>query len=198
MAISPTTSLVAAGLHDTIKIWDWSTKEEITSLAQQGDIVTVVFSSDGKMIATGSSDGSVAIWKVDGTTFTQVGDTITISGARRMLLAFSPDNMTLAGGSLGFAYLWDAATAQEFARIPHGSNPVTSVSFTIDGKQLLTVSRKVVRIWDISAIPHVSDEQLIDYACSHITSNLSPEEWTNYFGNTEYKLTCRALTEKEQ
>jgi WD40 repeat protein len=114
-----------------------------------------------------------------------------------MLLAFSPDNMTLAGGSFGYAYLWDTATAQEFARIPHGSNPVTSVSFTNDGKQLLTVSRKVVRIWDISAIPHVSKEQLIDYACSHITSNLSQDEWTNYFGDTKYHPTCPNLMEKE-
>lgn len=197
MAISPTTSMVAAGLHDTIKIWDWSTKEEITQLAQQGDIVTVAFSSDGKMIATGSSDGSVAIWKIDDTTFTQTGDTIYISGARRMLLAFSPDNMTLAGGSLGFAYLWDTTTAQEFARIPHGSNPVTSVSFTIDGKQLLTVSRKVVRIWDLSAVAHVPNDQLITYACSHTTSNFSPEEWANYFGNAEYRYTCPNLMEKE-
>jgi WD40 repeat protein len=49
------------------------------------------------------------------------------------------------------AFLWDMATAQEMARIPH-DNPVTSVSFSPDGAQLLTVSRKVARIWDISAI----------------------------------------------
>jgi WD40 repeat protein len=197
-AISPNGTVIAAGLHDKIKIWDFSAKEEVSpELMQQGDIVTVVFSPDGSMLATGSSDGSVILWKVNGKTFTQTGTTIIIAGARRMLLAFSPDNKWLTGGSLGFAYLWDAATVQEFARIPHGSNPVTSVSFTNDGTQFLTVSRKIVRIWDVAAIPQVFDDQLIEFACSHLTFNLSQDEWTTYFGQTEYHLTCPNLTEKK-
>jgi WD40 repeat protein len=198
IAISPAGSLVAVGLHDKTKVWDYSTKVLVEdSLEQSGDIVTVAFSPDGKMLATGSADGSVILWKVDGNTFTQTGETISISGSRRMLLEFSPDNKWLAGGSFGFAYLWDTATVQEFARIPHGSNPVTSVSFTNDGKQLLTVSRKVVRIWDVSTVPVVFDDRLIEFACSHLTSNLRQDEWTTYFGQTEYHITCPLLPVKE-
>lgn len=198
MAINPSGSLVAAGLHDKIKIWDPVTKQEAAAdLLQPGDVVTVVFSPDGTMLATGNSDGSVILWRVAGNTFTQMGDTINVTGARRMLLTFSPDGKWLAGGSFGFAYLWDTASEQEFARIPHGSNPVTSVSFTNNGAQLLTVSRKVVRIWDVSAIPVIFDEQLIESACSHLTSNLSQEEWTTYFGQTDYNFTCPDLMEKK-
>ena len=198
MAVNPGGTLVAAGLNDKIKIWDLVTKKEVApDLLQQGNIATVAFSPDGKMLATGSADGTVILWKVDGNTFTQIGDTINIIGARRMLLAFSPDSKWLAGGSLGFAYIWDTATVQEFARIPHGSNPVTSVSFTNDGTQFLTVSRKVVRIWDVSSIPQIFDDQLINFACSHLTSNLSFDEWTTYFGQTNYHLTCPDLTEKK-
>jgi WD40 repeat protein len=198
IAISPNRSLIAAGLHDKIKIWDWSTKEEVSpELSQQGDIVTVVFSPDGKMFAAGSADGTAILWKVDGNTFAQMGETINLTSARRMLLAFSPDGKWLAGGALGFAYLWDTVTVQEFARIPHGSNPVTSVSFTNDGTKLLTVSRKVVRIWDMSALPLVPDDKLIGYACSHLTSNLSQDDWTAYFGDTQYNLTCPDLMEKK-
>jgi len=198
MAVNPSGSLIAAGLHDKVKIWDLSTKEEVSpELVQGGDIATVVFSPDGAMMATGSSDGTVILWKVEGKTFTQLGGTINIAGARRMLLAFSPDGKWLAGGSLGFAYLWDTETVQEFARIPHGSNPVTSVSFTNNGAQLLTVSRKVVRVWDLSTIPQIFDDQLINFACSHLTSNLSQDEWTNYFGTTPYNYTCDNLPEKQ-
>ena len=196
LAISPDGSLVAAGLHDEIKVWDLAKRAETSArLTQAGDIVTVAFSPDGNMLATGSADGSVILRKVAGNTFSQVGETISIVGARRMLLAFSPDNKWLAGGSFGFAYLWDSATAQEAARLPHGSNPVTSVSFSNDGSQFITVSRKVVRIWDFASIPLISEERLIEYACSHLTFNLSRDEWTIYFGETPYNLTCANLTE---
>lgn len=198
IAISPNGSLVAAGLHDVIMVWDYSTREQVTAeLKQQGDIVTVVFSPDGKMLATGSAEGSVILWKVEGNTFTQMGETLSLTSTRRMLLAFSPDNQWLAGGSLGFAYLWDTATVLEVARIPHGSNPVTSVSFTNDGTKLLTVSRKVVRVWNVSAIPFVPDNFLIEYACSRLTSNLGRDEWAAYFGETEYNSTCPNLMEKK-
>ena len=198
IAISPTGTLVAAGMHDKIKVWDFSKRELVADgLNQSGDIVTVAFSPDGKMLATGSSEGTAILWKVDGNTFTQLGETLITTAARRMLLAFSPDKRWLAGGALGFAYLWDTATVQEFARIPHGSNPVTSVSFTNDGTQLLTVSRKVVRIWDFSAIPLVPNDKLIEYACSRLTYNLSQDEWTTYFGDIQYNLTCPGLMEKK-
>jgi WD40 repeat protein len=198
MAISPTGSLVVAGLHDKIKVWDLSTKKEASpDLIHLGDIVTVAFSPDGTMLASGSSDGNVILWKMDGSTLTQMGETIVIAGAPRMLLAFSPDNQWLAGGSLGFAYLWDTATVQEFARIPHGSNPVTSVSFTNDGTKLLTVSRKVVRIWDVSSIPVVFDDGLLEFACSHLTANLSRDEWNTYLGQMEYQTICPGLSAKE-
>lgn len=199
MAVSPTGPLIAVGLHDKIKIWDWSTKEQIApELTQQGDIVSVVFSPDGKILATGSADGNAILWKVEGRTLTQLGSTLSLNAARRVFLAFSPDGKWLAGGSFGYAYLWDTATVQEYARIPHGSsNPITSVSFTNDGTQLLTVSRKVVRIWDVSKVPLIPNDQLIEYACSHLTFNLSQDEWTTYFGETQYNLTCPSLTEKE-
>jgi WD40 repeat protein len=198
ISISPSGTLVAVGLFDKVRVWDYSTKTLTEgNIDQPGEIASVVFSHDGNMLATGSADGTVMLWKKDGNTFTQVGETIHINGSRRMMLEFSPDNKWLAGGSFGFAYLWDTATAQEFARIPHGSNPVTSVSFTNDGKQLLTASRKIVRVWDISAIPVVFDENLLEFACSHLTTNLDQDEWNTYFGQMEYRTTCPGLPVKE-
>lgn len=194
MTVSPKGNLVAVGMFDKVRVWDYSTKTVVEdSLEQPGEIASVAFSHDGGMLATGSADGSVMLWKIDEKALTQVGKTIHINGSRRMMLEFSPDNKWLAGGSFGFAYLWDTATAREFARIPHGSNPVTSVSFTNDGKQLLTVSRKVVRVWDLAAIPVVFSEKLLEFACSHLTANLSQDEWITYFGQADYRTTCPSL-----
>ncbi len=194
LAISPVDTLAASGLHDKTRIWDTATFKEVTDLSQRGDIIAVVFSQDGKWLATGSTEGSVILWQVDGNSLTQMGKALRLNG-KPQILAFSPDDRWLAGGgSSGFAYLWDTATVQEMARIPH-SDPVTSVSFSLDGSQLFTVSRKVVRIWNVSAIPLVPKDELIASACSHLISNLSNNDWKILFGEEEYHLICPTLPE---
>jgi WD40 repeat protein len=197
MAISPGRSLTAAGLHNSIKIWDWSTKENIASLKHTGDIVAIAISPDGKQLATGSSEGTIILWDIDGNTFTQRAGTMNILGSPRMLTFHPQGTVLVGGGTQGFAYLWDTATTQEIARIPHGNNPVTSATFSTDGTLLYTVSRKVVRIWDVSLIHFISKDKLIQYACSHLIANLSPEDWNNYFEGEEYRATCPELTENK-
>jgi len=196
MAFSPTETIMAAGIHDNVMIWDWSTQENTFELFQPGDIVAMAFSRDGKMLATGSSEGTILLWNVDGDNITPRGDAMNIIGPPRML-AFSPDGSLLAGGGpQGFAYIWDTTSNEELARIPHGSNAVTSVTFSNDGSQLFTVSRKVVRIWDVSLIHFAPKSELIPFACSHLIVNLSQDDWDNYFEGEAYRATCSVLSEK--
>jgi len=193
LATSPTETLAVAGLTGKTKVWNINTQEEITELGQAGDISSLAFSQDGALLATGSSEGTVILWKVDGTTFTQTGNPLRLNGFPRFL-AFSPDGKSLAGGgSTSYAYIWDTNTVTEMARIPHG-NPVTSVSFSPDGAQLFTVSRKVVRIWDLSLIRLISKDELISLACSHLVTNLSEQDWFNYFSDeSQYRPICSNL-----
>ena len=194
IATHPTNSLLFAGLHDKIKVWDLSTKEVIDELPQTGDIKSIVVNPDGTYLATGSTENAITLWNItdDGT--------ITLYkqlelNSEPLSLKFSPDSSMLAGGGFaGFAYLWDVNSAQELARIPHGANSVTSVTFSLDGTQLLTVSRKVVRIWDIAAIPKIPKANLVPIACSHLIENLGKDDWTTYFGNDEeYQKICPEL-----
>ena len=168
----------------------------LTELSQAGDIISVTFSKDGKWLATGSAENTVVLWNVEGTSFDRAGNALQLNG-KPQALAFSPDGKWLVGGSTsGFANLWNVATAQEMARIPH-SDPVTGVSFSLDGAQLFTVSRKVVRIWNLSAIPLIPKDQLIPAACSHLVHNLNRNDWANLFGNEEYRLLCPDLPEEK-
>jgi WD40 repeat protein len=197
LAVSPLDSLTAAGLHNRTRVWNIHTRQPVADLTKQmGDIISLAFSKDGKWLATGSAEGTVVLWSVEGTSFTQTGDPLRLNG-RPEALAFSPDGKWLVGGSSsGFANLWDVSTVQELARIPHGGT-VTGVSFSLDGSQLFTVSRKVVRIWNVSAIPLVPKDQLIASACSHLVSNLSREDWETLFDKEEYRLICPGLPEEE-
>ncbi|HXF84169.1 MAG TPA: TIR domain-containing protein [Anaerolineales bacterium] len=192
LAISPTNGLAAVGLHDKINIWDVETRAFVVALNHAGDIVTLAFSSDGKWLATGSTDGTVILWKIEGKNITPHGNTLRLSGYPR-ILTFSPDQRWLAGGgSTSHAYLWDIATTQEMARIPHG-NPVTGIAFSPNGAQLLTASRKVVRIWDLSLIPLVPTDKLITFACSHLITNFSLDTWATFFGDEPYRPLCPDL-----
>lgn len=197
MTTSPSAPLVAAGLNGRVKIWNTDTREEIAELEQAGDIISLAFSPDGTWLATGSSEGSVALWEVEGMNFIRQETQLRLNGYSREL-AFSPDNKWLAGGgSSGFAYLWDLAITQELARIRHGNNPVTSVSFSPDGTELFTVTRKVVRIWDIPRIRLVPKDDLIPIACTHLLTNLKRDDWNLYFPGEEYRFTCPDLEEEK-
>lgn len=196
LALSPAGRYAAAGLNGKIRIWDLDTRDQVMELSHAGDIDRLVFNRDGTLLASGSNEGTVDVWKLEGSAFEPAGSSLRVNGAPRAL-TFSADSKWLAGGgSTSFAYLWDLDTMQEMARISHG-NPVTSVSFSPDGTELLTVSRKVVRIWDVNSIHRVPKEELISFACSHLVSNMSRSMWSIFFGEEEYRPICADLPEED-
>jgi WD40 repeat protein len=83
---------------------------------------------------------------------------------------------------------------QEHTRIRH-SDPVTSVVFSPDGAQLITVSRKNLQAWDLTALRYTPQDMLVQFACQHLTANFSRNQWAAFFGAAEYTATCEGLPE---
>jgi WD40 repeat protein len=107
-------------------------------LPHQGSVHAAVFSPDGKMILTGSSDKMARLWnvatgKLIGTPFPHPGAVYAV--------AFSPDGKILLTGSADrTARLWDAATGKPLGSpLPH-LGAVNAVAFSPDGKMILTGS----------------------------------------------------------
>ncbi|BAZ12479.1 WD-40 repeat-containing protein [Calothrix sp. NIES-4071] len=114
--------------------------------------MSAVFSPDGKILATGHTEGSISLWD------TSNGQhLIKFQGyhAPVWCIKFSPDGKILAtGADDGVIKLWDASTG-EYLKIlktleGHKSG-IFSIIFNYDGKTLITSSTdNSLRVWDIN------------------------------------------------
>jgi WD40 repeat protein len=111
-------------------------------------ISSIVFSPDGKLLATGSLDGAVKFWD----TSTGVCDR-TLTGPSRSIwhLAFSPDGNRLATADISRKVLiWDVGSGMVIKTLSAHIDEVICVEFSPDGKLLATSGHeKVAYIWDI-------------------------------------------------
>jgi WD40 repeat protein len=109
--------------------------------------VSVAYSPDGTLIATGDKGGTLKFWDA------QTGEEFhTFSGHsdRVQSLAFSPDGAHLASVSVdGTLRVWDVAQAKELLAIPAHIGSADNVFFSPDGTRLTTsgIDDKA-QVWD--------------------------------------------------
>ena len=73
-------------------------------------VSSVAFSPDGKMLASGNTEGNVILWDV--ATRQRIGQPLSTNTGSVNSVAFSPDGKILASGSYNTVVLWDVATRQ--------------------------------------------------------------------------------------
>jgi hypothetical protein len=129
-----------------------------------GLLEVVVFSPDGKTMATGNFSGDIFLWRVeDGTLLYE----IDAYGSRRDVtaLAFSPDGRQLASGSSlgGILKIWDVSTGDLIATVDDlGINlhHLTQIVFSPDSQFIFAVPSGrhvvyVVRCSDFEPLTHI-------------------------------------------
>jgi WD40 repeat protein len=117
-----------------VKVWDAQTGRELLTLKGHRRFVdSVVFSPDGKRLATLSRDQTVKVWDA------QIGhEILTLKAAYwgEGNVAFSPDGKRLAS----HYKVWDAQTGEELLALKGHTNGVETVAFSPDGKRLASTS----------------------------------------------------------
>jgi WD40 repeat protein len=115
----------------------------------------VVFSPNGRLLATADGDGTVRLWNP--ATGQPVGAPLPVDASGNggvNAVAFSPDGRLLAtAGGDGTVRLWDPATGQPIGSpLPADtSGTAYDVAFSPDGKLLASAdSDGTVRLWEVA------------------------------------------------
>jgi WD40 repeat protein/uncharacterized caspase-like protein len=143
-----------------VKLWDVASGSEIGALKGHGRGVTkLVFSRDGKFIATAASDNTIKIWDVEKRSEirTLTGHTSNVES-----IDFAPDGRLLASASDdGSTFLWDTKT---------GEHLLTLISLD-DGSEWMVVTPQGL----FDGTP-VSWNQIL-WRYNQDTFNVAPIEW---------------------
>ena len=131
---SPDGSLMASSGENLIRFWETSSFTNTRNLTLSFGAISLAFSPDGSLFATGDGNGVTSLW-----------NTATGSSLRNFsfptyvrAIKFSPDGSLLAsGGGFGLVKIWDILSGDNIRNLTHNGN-VNSFEFSPDGSLIAT------------------------------------------------------------
>jgi len=156
VAISPDNQWLVVGETDgRIRVLDLATRAERTNFTGAAEGITALaFSSDGKVLASGSgyADYSIKLWHA--ATWTSAG---RLEGHADWVksLVFSPDGKVLASASTDQTIrLWDTVKWEELAVLRGHRHGIWALAFSPDGQRLATGSKDgEICFWSVPPRP---------------------------------------------
>jgi WD40 repeat protein/tRNA A-37 threonylcarbamoyl transferase component Bud32 len=163
LAFAPDSKTLAIqGLDRMVRLWDTNTGKERLVLKVAFDSIHLLFSSDGKILATTGLSVRSEVGEVPRVWFcaVELWDTAsarklwTLEAQRHALssLAVSPSGQTFAAGTGdGTVRLWDVGTGQEQVSLKGHDDAVSALAFSSNGRILAAggTDGKVV-VWDMA------------------------------------------------
>lgn len=115
-----------------------------------GAVISVAYSPDGRLLATGSSNGEIKIWSAD-----DYQEILCCRGHQAwvMSLSFSPDGRSLASASDDhLVKIWDLPTGNCLSTYTEHTDSVNTVKFHPNGRTIASGGQDAtIRFWDLSA-----------------------------------------------
>jgi len=131
-----------------------TTRFPIATASPSHEVTSLAFSPDGRLLASGGFDGTLAIWDVPAARLARPA--IAAHREAVQALAFSPDATTLASAGVGTAdfdanvRLWDVAAGRPLLPTLGGhESPVRALAFGPDGQTLAAAEGDRVVLWQV-------------------------------------------------
>lgn len=160
--------------QEPIGLWDTKTGKIKKILLEDTSIINnLVFSPNGKILASSSEDGKIRLWDAK-TGRTKKKFPSQFGGVES--LTFSPDSKILAsggGGNKSKIRLWDAKTGKIKKELEGHKRRVKCLAFSPDGKMLASGGYDgSVRLWDITTR---KQKEIFRYKSSISNVTFSPD-----------------------
>ena len=146
-----------AGGDGLVVLWETGKSPRILR-GHRGPVLRVVYSGDGKLLATADEAGSIHVWNLDAEKTLRI-----LSGAApTTALRFGPRaEWIVAGGEDGSIKLWNLTSDFPPVAFPGHSYAVADLAVSPDGTRVASASKdRSVRVWDVNGPREV-------FACPH-------------------------------
>ena len=120
------------------------------------DVLSVSFSPDGTLLASGGYDNTVQLWDVKN--HTNIATLLEEPREAVHSVSFLPDGTLLAsGGTDDTVKLWDVKNHTNIATLAGHTQTITSVAFSPDGTTLASGSNdRTIKLWDVKNHTHIT------------------------------------------
>ncbi len=145
-------SFATASFDGTVKIWDFATGKEKTTLKVSKDpVYGVAFNNDGSVVVTSGHDQSIRFWNPKDGKMTK--EIAKAHGGIVQWVAFSPDGKFLASASSDKTVkVWDAS-GKELKSFGGHKDSVYSVAFSKDSSQLASCGNDgLIKVYDVKGL----------------------------------------------
>jgi WD40 repeat protein len=158
---SPGGELLAVAAEKRVIIWDLRTGKALEVLEHESAVNSVIFSPDGKMLASVSN--ALSVWRPE-TGARAVAVKFGFYAPRVRIIAFSPDGQVLAMMSTASVTLYDAKLARmDVDLMPDLLSPIF-IAFSPVGKTLAVASLRKITLCDISEGSWISIDCIGDFS----------------------------------
>jgi WD40 repeat protein len=153
--VGPSGGVFASGdiIDSKVRLWNVYTRQVIgTFIGHTGSVISLAFSPNGRILASGSDDNTIRLWNVQTkqSSMTLQGTTDGVSS-----IAFSPDGSILVSGGWDNAVrLWNVRTGQALAVLDANNvGRMCCVAFSPTGKLMASGSDDgLIRLWAVSDV----------------------------------------------